>query len=357
MKKIYPLLFKDNCTENSVALNGFLQDNTLDEIIETYLGNLLGDNVFSFFQGNFPISVEIKREMQRTPIKVSPNNDLSLQRYECWGKERMIYIISARKDSSMYIGFQKSLTATELYEKCQKGIILGAMNEIEPEEGETFYIRPGVPFSIGPGISYLELSQNSPVEFNIENMEQMVEALDFIKLEAAVPEYIAPEECLFRMERVAITKPQTIAPDQTESFMLVVNLDNQTSLKTRELQGPKENTPENWLLLENNDIALIPHDISELVIAPAQEGENPTSSFLRIYMSNIPAPPKDEEEEEEHGHDCGCGHDHDCGCGHDNGHDHDCGCDHDHDDHDCGCDHDHDDHDDHDCGCGHHHYN
>ncbi|MBR4980531.1 MAG: hypothetical protein IKY05_03405, partial [Bacteroidales bacterium] len=83
MKKIYPLLFKDSCTENSVALNGFLQDNTLDEIIETYLGNLLGDNVFSFFQGNFPISVEIKREMQRTPIKVSPNNDLSLQRYEC----------------------------------------------------------------------------------------------------------------------------------------------------------------------------------------------------------------------------------------------------------------------------------
>ena len=205
MKKIYPLLFKDNCTENSVALNGFLQDNTLDEIIETYLGNLLGDNVFSFFQGNFPISVEIKREMQRTPIKVSPNNDLSLQRYECWGKERMIYIISARKDSSMYIGFQKSLSATELYEKCQKGIILEAMNEIEPEEGETFYIRPGVPFSIGPGISYLELSQNSPVEFNIENMEQMVEALDFIKLEASVPEYIAPEECLFRMESVLIT--------------------------------------------------------------------------------------------------------------------------------------------------------
>ncbi|MBR4805381.1 MAG: hypothetical protein IK042_02640, partial [Bacteroidales bacterium] len=162
----------------------------------------------------------------------------------------------------------------------------------------------------------------------------------------------------FRMERVAITKPQTIAPDQTESFMLVVNLDNQTSLKTRELQGPKENTPENWLLLENNDIALIPHDISELVIAPAQEGENPTSSFLRIYMSNIPAPPKDEEEEEEHGHDCGCGHEehgHDCGCGHE---EHDCGCGHDHGhDHDCGCDHDHDDHDDHDCGCGHHHYN
>ena len=336
MKKIYPLLI-DSLTPESPALNGFLKDNSLDDLAETYMGNLLGDKVFTFFKGNLPITVEIKDtgnntasptkgSVNKTGIIVSPDDETSLPRYGCWGKERMLYILSAEKDSSIWIGFEKSLTATDIYERCQEGTILEAMNEIAPEEGETFYIRPGVPFCIGNGVRYVEVSQNSPVEFNIEEMDQLVEALDFIHLDSYIPEYIAPENCLFRLERVAITKPQTIAPDQTESFMVLINLDNQTSLRTKDLRGTSELTEENFINLTDNMIALVPHDIQELTISPSQEGDNPTSSFLRIYMCNVPEPPKEEEDDqEEHDehHHCGCDahHDHghdddDCHCGH-----------------------------------------
>lgn len=320
MKKIYPLLL-DSITPESTASNGFLKDNSLDDLIETYMGNLLGDNVFSFFQGNLPVTVQIKE--QKTPITVSPDDETALPRYGCWGKERMLYILSADKDSSIWIGFSKTLSATDIYERCQEGTILQAMNEIAPEEGETFYIRPGVPFCIGSGVRYVDLSQNSPVELNIEDLDQLVEALDFIHLDSCNPEYVAPESCLFRMERVAITKPQTIAPDQTESFMAIVNLDNSTSLRTKDIRGLSDTSEENFINLTGNAIALIPHDISELIISPSQEGENPASSFLRIYMCNIPEPPKDDEEEEdEHHHHCGCdahhhhSHHDDCDCGH-----------------------------------------
>ncbi|MBP5517963.1 MAG: hypothetical protein J6X91_04825 [Bacteroidales bacterium] len=320
MKKIYPLLL-DSITPESTASNGFLKDNSLDDLIETYMGNLLGDNVFSFFQGNLPVTVQIKE--QKTPITVSPDDETALPRYGCWGKERMLYILSADKDSSIWIGFSKTLSATDIYERCQEGTILQAMNEIAPEEGETFYIRPGVPFCIGSGVRYVDLSQNSPVELNIEDLDQLVEALDFIHLDSCNPEYVAPESCLFRMERVAITKPQTIAPDQTESFMAIVNLDNSTSLRTKDIRGLSDNSEENFINLTGNAIALIPHDISELIISPSQEGENPASSFLRIYMCNVPEPPKEEDEDkDEHDHHCGCdahhhhSHHDDCDCGH-----------------------------------------
>ncbi|MBO7562110.1 MAG: hypothetical protein J6T04_04395 [Bacteroidales bacterium] len=320
MKKIYPLLL-DSITPESTASNGFLKDNSLDDLIETYMGNLLGDNVFSFFQGNLPVTVQIKE--QKTPITVSPDDETALPRYGCWGKERMLYILSADKDSSIWIGFSKTLSATDIYERCQEGTILQAMNEIAPEEGETFYIRPGVQFCIGSGVRYVDLSQNSPVELNIEDLDQLVEALDFIHLDSCNPEYVAPESCLFRMERVAITKPQTIAPDQTESFMAIVNLDNSTSLRTKDIRGLSDTSEENFINLTGNAIALIPHDISELIISPSQEGENPASSFLRIYMCSVPEPPKDDEEEEdEHHHHCGCdahhhhSHHDDCDCGH-----------------------------------------
>ena len=360
MKKIYPLLL-DSMTPESTASNGFLKDNSLDDLIETYMGNLLGDKVFTFFQGNLPVTLEIKEENGRNKrgnIFVSPDDQTALPRYGCWGKERMIYILSAGKDSSIWIGFEKSLTATGIYERCQEGTILEAMNEIAPEEGETFYIRPGVPFCIGKGVKYVDLSQNSPVVFNIEDMEQLVEALDFINLDSYIPEYIAPEDCLFRMERVAITKPQTIAPDQTESFMAIINLDNQTSLRVKDLRGLPETTEENFLDLKSNAkdsdsgfMALIPHDIQELTISPSQGGENPTSSFLRIYMCNVPEPPKEDDAEEdshdEHCHDEHC-HDEHCHDGH--CHDEHCHDGHCHDGH-CHDEHCHDGH----CHDGHCH--
>ena len=129
------------------------------------------------------------------------------------------------------------------------------------------------------------------------------------------------------MERVAISKPQTIAPDQTESFMAIVNLDNSTSLRAKDLRGTTETTEENFINLSgNSSLALIPHDIQELTISPSQEGENPTSSFLRIYMCNIPEPPKEEDEEEdEHEHHCGCDAHHHDHC-HDHCDDDDCHC-------------------------------
>lgn len=324
MKKIYPLLL-DSITPESKASNGFLKDNSLDDLIETYMGNLLGDRVFTFFQGNLPITVQVKE--QKSPIIVSPDDETALPRYGIWGKERMLYILSAKEDSSIWIGFEKNLNATDIYERCQSGNILDVMNEIGPEEGETFYIRPGVPFCIGEGVRYVEVAQNSPADFNIEETDQLVEALDFINLSACNPEYVAPESSLFRMERVAISKPQTIAPDQTESFMAIVNLDNSTSLRVKDLRGTSETTEENFINLSgNSSLALIPHDIQELTISPSQEGENPTSSFLRIYMCNIPEPPKDDEEEEdEHEHHCGCDAHHHDHC-HDHCDDDDCHC-------------------------------
>ena len=363
MKKIYPLLL-DSVTPESTALNGFLKDNSLDDLIETYMGNLLGDKVFTFFQGNLPVTVKLSDTSSstgRSCIKVSPDNETALPRYGCWGKERMLYILSAEEDASIWIGFKKNLTASDIYERCQSGTILEAMNEIGPEEGETFYIRPGVPFCLGTGVKYVEVSQNSPVEFNIEELDQLVEALDFIRLDATNPEYVAPEDCLFRMERVAITKPQTIAPDQTESFMVVLNLDNQTSLKVKDLRGYTEISDETCITLDSvypgnantraaasrsNEsrsnacnsstnalnaggsrcLVLIPHDIQELTIAPAQEGENPTSSFLRIYMCNIPEPPKPDEDEDDECDDDN--HEYHCGCDAHHHHHDDCGCHH-----------------------------
>ena len=326
MKKIYPLLFSAECAPDSKVENGFLKDNTLDEVIETYMGNLLGDSVFRYFRGNLPVCARIVSQRKRGSIIVSPDNQVAMSRYGCWGKERVIYILGAKKESSIYIGFQRNISASDIYERCMAGNILEAMNEIEPEEGETFYIEAGVPFCIGAGVEYAEISQNSPADFEIQKLEDLIEVLDYINIGAYLPQYVAPEETMFRVERVAITKPQNIAPDEAESFMLFINLDSPLCVQAKDIRHSAVDS-ENSVVMQKNELLLVPHDISSLTISPEKGSEG--VAFLRVYLQDIPqldtSALKDEDEqvsEHHHKEGCDCGHTHgdECDCGHEHTH-------------------------------------
>ena len=320
MKKLYPLKFEDSCNQEAVVTNGFLAENSLDDIVDTYLGNILGDKVFRAFRGLFPIAVEIcdiLKQSHLEPINLCPNNEIAEQRYGCQGKEIMLYVLEAEENAELYIGFKRSLTATDIYNLCQEGRIIDAMNDIAPQQGEIFYIRPGVPFCLGRGAKYLKVEQNSPVLFNIDNLEELVESLDFIELGKYIPEYAAPEESLLRVERIAISKPQTIFPDQGESFMVIIGLQGRVSIKTSDVYGVKENNAENYQEVGKEEVLLIPQQINQAELTPI-EGQ---AEFLRVYVN---LPEEEPFEIESNDDDCHCDehghHHHNCNCGEDNHH-------------------------------------
>lgn len=74
-KRLYPLKFQTNSRErewgtsdwalwslygaSSVVSNGFLEENELDDLIETYMGDLLGEKIFTYYKGFFPIMVSM----------------------------------------------------------------------------------------------------------------------------------------------------------------------------------------------------------------------------------------------------------------------------------------------------------
>src|SRR5574344_2449593 len=204
MKKLYPLQFADSaedcviddgkkraesiaalekklkysplCTEDSYVAKGFLAGNTLDEVIETYLGNLLGDKIFEYYRGVFPVQIKIHRFNKMSPILVSPDNTVASERFGCWGKERFWYVADVKPGAQIFMGFKKDMTARSFFHYASKNQRKDAMNEIEPEVGESFYIAPGVPFCAGGGVTIIEVAQNSPVELDLTDDGQIGEA-------------------------------------------------------------------------------------------------------------------------------------------------------------------------------------
>ena len=79
----------------SLVSNGFLKGNSLEEIIEIYMGEIVGDPVFNRFDKEFPLLFKFIDATQDLSIQVHPNDDIAKERHNAYGKTEMWYVIDA----------------------------------------------------------------------------------------------------------------------------------------------------------------------------------------------------------------------------------------------------------------------
>ncbi len=184
--------------------NGWLEDNSLDEVMETYMDRVVGDFVFSYTGRLFPVMVRALEVEERLPLTVSPDDEVAGQRYDALGKTKLWYIADARPGSKLYIGFKEDVSASRLYEGCMDGSIVSSLRELTPHAGDHFFISPGTVHSAEGGLKIIEVAEASPLDFTLtewtgagdaqaqikgDGMEDMgiVAAMDFMDMKAFDP--------------------------------------------------------------------------------------------------------------------------------------------------------------------------
>ncbi len=80
----------------SMVAGGFLKGNPLDELIEVYMGELVGDAVFERFGQEFPLLVKFIDARERLSVQVHPTDEIAAARHGAFGKTEMWVILSAR---------------------------------------------------------------------------------------------------------------------------------------------------------------------------------------------------------------------------------------------------------------------
>ena len=96
--------------ENQTEIkNGFLAGNELNELVEIYMGDLVGDAVYRKFGNEFPILVKFIDANDWLSIQVHPDDELAAKRHNSLGKTEMWYILDADDDSELICGFGKKV--------------------------------------------------------------------------------------------------------------------------------------------------------------------------------------------------------------------------------------------------------
>ncbi|MDY0142296.1 MAG: class I mannose-6-phosphate isomerase [Bacteroidales bacterium] len=156
----------------SVVKNGFLKDNTIEEIIEVYMGDMVGDKIFEKFAYEFPILLKIIEANENLSIQVHPDDATAEQRHNARGKSEAWYILETLHNAKLISGFNKNSNFAEMSDLIKLKNLETILNQPLTKPSEVYYIPSKRVHSLGKGNLIVEIQQTSDVTYRIYDYDR-----------------------------------------------------------------------------------------------------------------------------------------------------------------------------------------
>lgn len=155
----------------SVAENGFLAGNSLQELTEIYMGDLLGDSIFERFGVEFPLLIKFIDAADFLSVQVHPDDALAKERHNSYGKTEMWYIVESEK-GQLIAGFNQELEKEQYLQHFKGGTLKEILNYETVAPGDIYFMPAGRVHAIGAGVLLAEIQQTSDVTYRIYDWDR-----------------------------------------------------------------------------------------------------------------------------------------------------------------------------------------
>ncbi len=157
----------------SVVANGFLKGNDLQELVEIYMGDLVGDAVYETYGNEFPLLIKFIDAMDDLSIQVHPGDELAAKRHNAYGKTEMWYVLHADEGAHLTAGFNQAIDQSKYLEHLENGKLTELLRFEEVHAGDVFFIPAGRVHAIGKGIIVVEIQQTSDITYRIYDYDRV----------------------------------------------------------------------------------------------------------------------------------------------------------------------------------------
>ena len=313
-KKLYPMRFvpidiehpwgkeriaaADLGVEDSMVAEGWLAENSIGDIMETYLERVVGEGVYGYYGRQFPVAVkflDIKGEM---PVHVHPDDEVAEQRYDALGGKELWYITEAEDDAKIFLGFGNEVSAQELYESCLEGSVRKLMKVIRPKKGDVLVIEPGLVHSASGHLKIAVVKESSELPFRLSSGPEegtesacghLAEAMDFIVYRPyAVPEGTNTDNAAddhgkgagrndvaarllespeFDVSKLVLKDPIHSSSEQETGYILYIGIEGEASFQIP-VTGPDGKKGMEEYRLKKGEVMLVPAEVTDFFALP-----------------------------------------------------------------------------------------
>jgi mannose-6-phosphate isomerase len=153
--------------DESVVTNGFLAGNNLPELIEIYMGELIGDQIYETYGLSFPLLFKLIDANENLSIQVHPGDEVAAERHNSFGKTEMWYVVDAEKGAELIIGFSEDCSRDTYLDAMDDDKVEDLLQKVPVAKGDVFFIPAGLVHAIGKGVVVAEIQQSSDITYRI----------------------------------------------------------------------------------------------------------------------------------------------------------------------------------------------
>ena len=211
--------------EQSVVANGDFAGDEINDLVETFMGDLVGEKVFDAYGEQFPILIKVIDANDWLSVQVHPDDDLARKRGFENGKTEMWYVMQADNNAQLVMGLNREIDKDKYADILKTNNIERYLNTVSVAQGDVFYIPAGMVHALGPGIMVAEIQQTSDVTYRIYDWDRIdvagmkrqlhipesVDAIDFKLVDCKKTDY----ECNAKN----VTVPMVSSPFFTTNFL------------------------------------------------------------------------------------------------------------------------------------------
>lgn len=277
--------------DESMITNGFLAENNLNELLEIYMTELVGEKNYEKYGLGFPLLIKFIDAQDNLSVQVHPNDELAQRKYGQSGKTEMWHVIASEPGSGLYVGFNKTVSKAQFEEAIANGTVEEVLQFYPVQPGDTFMIPAGTVHAIGKGVLLAEIQQPSDITFRVFDwnrlddegnsrelhVQEALEAIDFDhQTDNFKVEYQPQLNKTVRLVRSQYFNTSLLEFDQPlnksfveiDSFVIYMCLDGQILLA----YGDERER------LETGEVVLIPAEMEEVQLLPARK-----SKVMEVY--------------------------------------------------------------------------
>lgn len=276
----------------TVAENGFLAGNELNELVEVYMDDLVGGKVFEEHGEVFPLLFKFIDANQWLSVQVHPDDELARRRGMPHGKTEMWYILDTDPGAQIISGFNRTINQKVYLDHLEEKKLPEILNYVNIDTGDVIFMPAGRIHSLGPGTLLAEIQQTSDATYRIYDWDRVddsgkprelhvEQALEAISYE--VPEEVkrnvkaVPNETLnlvecpyFTTNLVELARPLRKDYEELDSFVVYLCLEGGMAVRPGDLEG---------VYVKKGEIVLLPAMLDVIEIFP--EGN---VKFLEVYI-------------------------------------------------------------------------
>lgn len=281
--------------DESIVTNGYLAENSLADLLEIYMGELVGEEIYAAFENNFPLLFKFIDANDNLSIQVHPDDQLAQTRGIGLGKTEMWYVVDAEPGAFLILGFEKDVSPREYQSALENDEVESLLKKVEVKKGDVFFIPAGLVHAIGKGLLIAEIQQSSDTTYRIYDynrrddkgnyrdlhISEALEAIDFSRyvnkdrlnreeLNESMDLVVCP---YFTTHKLVLDNTMRLNYEEIDSFKVYMCLEGEYILET---PGNEQ------VHVLKGETILVPASITELILYPRTK-----TTLLEVYISPL----------------------------------------------------------------------